>query len=75
MENPPMLEFPCSDCGLLIKAEESARGQPTICPNCNTDSLYLSHRRGSDWFIFHIFRRRPVRCSCCCQRFYALLKA
>jgi hypothetical protein len=45
-----------------------------ICPDCNTDSLYLSHRRGSDWFIFHIFRRRPVRCSCCCQRFYALVK-
>jgi hypothetical protein len=39
-------------------------------PECHTDSLYLSHRRGKDWF-FNFLGLRPVRCICCCQRFYA----
>jgi hypothetical protein len=40
------------------------------CPHCNTESLHRSHRRGRDWF-FNILGLRPVRCTCCCQRFYA----
>jgi hypothetical protein len=59
----------------LIGADEFfmlANGK--TCPHCNTESLHRSHRRGKDWF-FHILALRPVRCSCCCQRFYAPLKA
>jgi hypothetical protein len=41
-----------------------------FCPHCNTESLHRSHRRGWDWF-FHYLALRPVRCTCCCQRFYA----
>ena len=41
------------------------------CPYCNTESLHRSHRRGiKDWF-FNLLALRPVRCTCCCQRFYA----
>jgi hypothetical protein len=40
-----------------------------FCPECNTDSLHRSHRRGRDWF-FYLIGFRPVRCSCCCHRFY-----
>jgi hypothetical protein len=42
-----------------------------LCPDCNTDSIHRSHRRGfKDWF-FNLLALRPVRCICCCQRFYA----
>ena len=42
-----------------------------LCPFCNTESVHRSHRRGfKDWF-FNLLALRPVRCTCCCQRFYA----
>jgi hypothetical protein len=44
-----------------------------ICPDCHTESLHRSHRRGKDWF-FNLLGLRPVRCTCCCQRFYVPVK-
>ncbi|WP_158944910.1 hypothetical protein [Granulicella sp. S190] len=33
--------------------------------------MHRSHHRGvRDWF-FNLLALRPVRCTCCCQRFYA----
>jgi hypothetical protein len=40
------------------------------CPECHTTSLRRSHRRKLDW-IFHVIGYWPVRCSNCCERFYA----
>ena len=39
------------------------------CPECHTESLHRSHRRRLDW-VFHYLGFQPVRCTCCCQRFY-----
>jgi len=41
------------------------------CPHCNTESLHRSHRRGIKDRFFNLLALRPVRCTCCCQRFYA----
>ena len=31
-----MLEFPCAHCGMLLKADDSRRGEKVLCTNCNT---------------------------------------
>jgi hypothetical protein len=41
-----------------------------LCPYCLTATLHRSHRRRLDW-VLHVLGFRPVRCSCCSQRFYA----
>jgi hypothetical protein len=40
------------------------------CPECHTKSLHRTHRRKLDW-LFYIIGYRPMRCSCCRERFYA----
>ncbi|MDQ2832246.1 MAG: hypothetical protein M3Y50_00565 [Acidobacteriota bacterium] len=40
------------------------------CPLCYSETLHRSHRRGRDWW-YNLIGLRPMRCSCCCERFYA----
>jgi hypothetical protein len=58
-----------ADRALMFSKPMFANGRS--CPHCNTESLHRSHRRGIKDRFFNLLALRPVRCTCCCQRFYA----
>jgi|HubBroStandDraft_4_1064222.scaffolds.fasta_scaffold12158_5 predicted Zn-ribbon and HTH transcriptional regulator len=42
------------------------------CPECGSDSIYKSHRRGLfERMVLGLTKMRPYRCRECYERFYA----
>ena len=42
------------------------------CPECGSDSIYKSHRRGFlERMVLGLTKMRPYRCRECYERFYA----
>jgi hypothetical protein len=42
-----------------------------ICPNCGSDKVRRSIRRGAeDWIFHHLFFKNPYHCGACDERFF-----
>ena len=48
------------------------QNQFPICPNCGSNKVYRSMRRGAqDWVRHRLLFQVPYRCEACDQRFFA----
>ncbi len=52
-------------------AERTPRKQLPICPNCGSDRIHRSMRRGpQEWVLHRLAFLSPYRCEACDNRFF-----
>ncbi len=52
-------------------ARHLTNAHPLICPNCGSDRIRRSIRKGAeDWIHHHLLFKNPYHCGACDERFF-----